>query len=240
MPKSDLQLSNGDYAPVADRIRLFYEAYPQGRIVTRLVSRRDREILFRAAVFRTQDDDRPAATGWASERVGDGDINTVACLENTETSAIGRALVNLGFTASRHRPSAEEMAKAERARTRCDQQQPVAVPAATAPSTLAIRPRAVREAGPVAADPVDQALQIRADAVSDFLDLVRAAEHAGLRPHRARALGARALRGEGSPEVMRRFARRLRRWVLEHSARQIGQAPPSAGASGSEAPRPLA
>jgi hypothetical protein len=50
--------------------------------------------------------------------VGDGEINAVACLENTETSAIGRALANLGFLASRLRPSAEEVAKATRARGR--------------------------------------------------------------------------------------------------------------------------
>ncbi|HYU52251.1 MAG TPA: hypothetical protein VEK37_04875, partial [Gemmatimonadaceae bacterium] len=45
-----------------------------------------------------------------------GDINTVACLENTETSAVGRALANLGFTASAKRPSLEEMEKAVRVR----------------------------------------------------------------------------------------------------------------------------
>ena len=69
-------------------------------------------MIFRAAVFRAAEDREPAATGWAAERVGDGEVNAVACLENTETSAIGRALANLGFLASRLRPSAEEVAKA--------------------------------------------------------------------------------------------------------------------------------
>ncbi len=50
--------------------------------------------------------------------MGDGEINAVACLENTETSAIGRALANLGFLAARLRPSVEEVAKASRARAR--------------------------------------------------------------------------------------------------------------------------
>jgi hypothetical protein len=80
----------------------------------------EHEIVFRASVYRTERSRVPSATGWASERVGDGDINTVACLENTETSAIGRALANLGFTASKNRPSAEEMAKAARVRARAD------------------------------------------------------------------------------------------------------------------------
>jgi hypothetical protein len=117
VPKSDLP-SGPDYAPVADRIALFYERYPDGRIITHLTMHNEREIMFRASVYRDARTKWPAATGWASERVGDGDINTVACLENTETSAIGRTLANLGFTASKNRPSAEEMEKADRARRR--------------------------------------------------------------------------------------------------------------------------
>lgn len=106
------------YAPVAERITLFYETFPRGRIITELMSRTEKDVVFRALVYRDASDGDAAATGWAAEREGDGEINTVACLENTETSAIGRALANLGFTASRERPSAEEMAKASRARTR--------------------------------------------------------------------------------------------------------------------------
>ena len=117
MPKSDLPIG-GEYAPVADRIALFYERFPAGRIITQLTMHNDREVVFRASVYRTEKSRTPAATGWASEKFGDGDINTVACLENTETSAIGRALANLGFTASKNRPSLEEMEKAERARER--------------------------------------------------------------------------------------------------------------------------
>ena len=118
MPKHELMFDAGEYAPVADRITLFYERYPTGRILTRLISRSAREITVQAFVFRSTEELRPAATGLASERIGDGEVNTVACLENTETSAIGRALANLGFLASRLRPSAEEVAKATRARAR--------------------------------------------------------------------------------------------------------------------------
>src|SRR5204863_2856840 len=81
-----------------------------------LVAREGGEITFKALVYRSAAETLAAATGWASEREGDGDINTVACLENTETSAVGRALANLGFTASTKRPSLEEMEKALRAR----------------------------------------------------------------------------------------------------------------------------
>jgi hypothetical protein len=117
MPKP-IDFDPESYAPVAARVELFYERFPTGRILTELVQHTDQEIVFRAAVYRAAEDREPAATGWAAERVGDGEINAVACLENTETSAIGRALANLGFLASRLRPSAEEVAKARRARTR--------------------------------------------------------------------------------------------------------------------------
>ena len=118
MPKTSPDFDPESYAPVAARVELFYERYPTGRILTELVQQSEREIVFRAAVYRAAEDREPAATGWAAERVGDGEVNAVACLENTETSAIGRALANLGFTASRLRPSAEEVAKATRARSR--------------------------------------------------------------------------------------------------------------------------
>jgi hypothetical protein len=116
VPKTDVDSDVSDYAPVADRIALFYERFPSGRIVTELVARSEREVVFKASVYRAPDEREPSATGWAAEREGDGEINEVACLENTETSAIGRALANLGFTASRYRASAEEMAKAARRR----------------------------------------------------------------------------------------------------------------------------
>src|SRR5712671_506825 len=117
MAKTDASFIPDQYATVAERIELFYSRFPQGRINTELVARADGEITFKALVYRVAEDSFPAATGWASEREGDGDINTVACLENTETSAVGRALANLGFTASGKRPSREEMEKAARVRS---------------------------------------------------------------------------------------------------------------------------
>jgi len=116
--RGDDAFDPASYATVAERISLFYESFPRGRIVTELVSRTERDVVFRALVYRQAGDPGPAATGWAAEREGDGEVNAVACLENTETSAIGRALANLGFAAARERPSAEEMVKASRARVR--------------------------------------------------------------------------------------------------------------------------
>jgi hypothetical protein len=172
MPKSDSSFNPDGYAPVADRIRLFYERFPMGRIATELVSRAEGEITFKAMVFREETAAYPAATGWASEREGDGDVNSVACLENTETSAVGRALANLGFTASARRPSREEMEKAQRARRR-----------------LAATPRQEERGSP---------LHAHADAVHDLLDLVASAERRGFSAWRAATLRAGAT---GSPPL---------------------------------------
>ena len=201
------------YALVADRITLFYQRYPAGRIVTELVSRTGREITFRALVFRGPADVEPAATGWASEREGDGEINQVACLENTETSAVGRALANLGFTASSRRPSREEMEKAARQRARL----------VTTPKPTPVEPLSVREASrdaellslrhaPLDADP----LQRRANAVHDVLGLIERAEAIGFPEHRGATLRAAVGRTDLTPRTVMRLERRIRAWMARH------------------------
>ncbi|MDB4881331.1 MAG: hypothetical protein JWL95_97 [Gemmatimonadetes bacterium] len=190
--------SMADYAPVSERITLFYDRYPDGRIVTRLHSRTEREITFLALVFRGPDDRRPAATGWASEREGDGEVNLVACLENTETSAIGRALANLGFTASVRRPSREEMEKSDRERARL---------AARAAAEEPVSMRA-----PSHADP----LQRRANAVHDVLSLIERAEAIGFSERRASTLRAALERPALTPRLLMRLERRVRGWMVQH------------------------
>lgn len=180
------------YAPVAERITQFYEAHPAGRIVTELVSRTASEVVFRASVYRNATETGPAATGWAAEREGDGDVNEVACLENTETSAVGRALANLGFTASRLRPSAEEMAKAARARARIGRQR------------LAVREPVVSPS--------------HAMYLGDLLNLVAAAERIGLRPARATRWRDQLHDRPFDDRQLVVLERRLRDWIVRNQA----------------------
>ena len=225
MPKLTPSFDPSEYSPVADRIALFYDAFPDGRIETELVSRTERDVVFRALVFRHADDVRPAATGWAAEREGDGDVNAVACLENTETSAIGRALANLGFTASRQRPSREEMEKATRVRAKLARQAareaarvrpPAAFDGPTMPPLRAVRePVAPARESATSLSPSStkppRATETRI--VEDLLDLVERAERAGLRAERA-ARWCRLLRTQ--PYAVRELAtweQRLRAWV---------------------------
>jgi hypothetical protein len=201
------------YALVADRITLFYERYPAGRIVTELFSRTEREITFRALVFRGPDDTKPAATGWASEREGDGQINQVACLENTETSAVGRALANLGFTASSRRPSREEMEKAARQRARLVSRPLVAEPVAVAVQHVPYPPPPAHAAHlPLDAEP----LQRRANAVYDVLGLIERAEAIGFPERRGATLRAAVERPDLTPRTLTRLERRVRAWMARH------------------------
>ena len=202
MPKHELLFDVGEYAPVADRITLFYARFPTGRIITRLLSRTEHEITVQAFVFRSLDDQRPSATGLASERIGDGDVNTVACLENTETSAIGRALANLGLTASAQRPSREEIVKANRERT-------LRV-AEASPRRLTTSP-----------SPASIALQRNADRVMDALDLLAIAQRAGLTPCRARRLRETLTRPTVSEATVSRIERMLRSWIAARHALRL-------------------
>jgi pyruvate/2-oxoglutarate dehydrogenase complex dihydrolipoamide acyltransferase (E2) component len=203
MPKTDLQIAGDDYVPVADRIRQFYERFATGRIVTQLVRRTDEEVIVRAEVFRTATERHPAATGLAAEREGDGDINTVACLENTETSAIGRALANLGFAASK--PAASESTTTSQphtARPHARAEQRVAEPSA---SRQAERERPVR--------PIDVEAQRRADHATEILGLLGRAERLGFSPGKARVIRARAIHPHVEVSTHVRLDRRLRDWL---------------------------
>jgi len=207
MPKAENGYDLDRYAPVARRITLFYDRYPAGRIITSLVERDASAVIFRARIYRTAEEASPAATGWALEREGDGDVNAVACLENTETSAIGRALANLGFTASAERPSREEMVRVARVR----QAPPLRVAAA--------RPRSTASEAASAPAP---SLQSRADALGDVLSLLALARHAGLRPARAAHASARLLSDPPARDELARIASRLRAWLRRHPRARIG------------------
>ncbi len=101
------------YATVEERLALFWAAHPDGRIFTELVKMTDTTVLFRADVYRHRDDPHPTATGYAYEEKTDRGVNATSHVEVCETSAVGRALANWTFQASK-RPSREEMEKVVR------------------------------------------------------------------------------------------------------------------------------
>lgn len=102
-----------DYEEVKDRIPRFWEKHPDGAIVTDLIEHPDAEYIVKATLINGAG--QVIATGLAQETVGSSPVNRLSALENCETSAIGRALANAGFSSGANRPSREEMDKAVRA-----------------------------------------------------------------------------------------------------------------------------
>ena len=88
-----------DYVEVADRIRAWYEAYPSARIETEIVSISDKLVVVKAQAFRGEaPDEKPAGVGHSSMNIpGSTPYTRGSELENTETSAAGRALVMAGL-----------------------------------------------------------------------------------------------------------------------------------------------
>lgn len=98
------------YALVASRISAFRAICPRGRINTEILSMENGVVTMKASVF--DDDDRELSNGFAQEKEGASYINKTSYIENCETSAIGRALGNLGIGSDENIASAEELANA--------------------------------------------------------------------------------------------------------------------------------
>ena len=108
MPKFNLD----DYEMVKDRIPLFLEKYPDGRINTEVISETSNAVTMKAYLYKSLEEQAscaPLSTGIAREIEG-GFIDKY--YENCETSAIGRALANINLY-NGDRPSFEEMNSAK-------------------------------------------------------------------------------------------------------------------------------
>ena len=94
------------YIDVAQRIDGFWELYPEGALVTELLADDGNRCTFRATAY--DGEGRRLATGHAFEERS-GRVNTTSYVENCETSAVGRALGNLGIGSTEHVASADEV-----------------------------------------------------------------------------------------------------------------------------------
>jgi hypothetical protein len=105
-----------DYIDVAERLRAWFEVYPNARIETSIVSHTDSRVTVKALAFRgdTSDldvsgrprpygfEERPAGVGHSSMAIpGSTPYTRGSEVENCETSAVGRALVMAGLPSKR-------------------------------------------------------------------------------------------------------------------------------------------
>jgi len=99
-----ISVSGGEYAKVAERIKLFREDCPNGLIETEMRLEGD-NVIFKAHILKDKSKpDSAEATGHAV-----GSTKGVKAYEKQESIAIGRALAVLGYLASGEIASSEEM-----------------------------------------------------------------------------------------------------------------------------------
>jgi hypothetical protein len=108
-----------EYQTVQERIDLFWQRYPAGRINVELVSFTPEQVVFKAEIFANRDEVDPITVDFAEERLGSSPVNKTSFVENCATSAVGRAISMLGgeFSPKGKRPSASEMSKVARLST---------------------------------------------------------------------------------------------------------------------------
>jgi hypothetical protein len=107
-----------EYTTVSERIKLFREMYPMGRIITTLISEDPNRVVFKAEFYRDDEDQRPFSTGYAREITADRGVNKDFALENCETSAIGIAAKNANIGTEKNAISREEAEKVNRVKAK--------------------------------------------------------------------------------------------------------------------------
>ena len=100
-----------EYTTVRERIQLFWEKYPNGRLFTEILDWSDKRFIVKASVYADRGDAFPIATGLANEIVGSSNVNRDFALENCATSSIGIAIGNAGLGIDKQKASRDEMVK---------------------------------------------------------------------------------------------------------------------------------
>lgn len=107
--KGNVTLSS--YTKVASRVEAFRKAFGiEPTCITEILERNDQVVVMKASIIF---DGRVVAVGHAEERRAVGPVNKTSALENCETSAIGRALGNLGLHGGEYATAEEREAAIE-------------------------------------------------------------------------------------------------------------------------------
>lgn len=112
----------GYYAEVNQRIKAFRMLYPEGCILTEMISNENGVCIFKATIYTSYEmqdyqdrisyERRILGTGYAYEKENSTYINKTSYIENCETSAVGRALAMCGIGIDKSIASAEEVINA--------------------------------------------------------------------------------------------------------------------------------
>lgn len=101
------------YVLVSDRVLFFNDNYPDGSIMTEMMSEPKDEVVIIKATIKPSEGQNRTFTGYSQAKWGDGYINKTSALENAETSAVGRALAFMGIGVIESIASVDEINKAQ-------------------------------------------------------------------------------------------------------------------------------
>lgn len=104
-----VNIKGKEYAEVPQRISAFRKLFPEGTIETEMLACADGVCVFKAIA---RNGENILGTGHAYEKEGSTFINKTSYIENCETSAVGRALGNIGIGSETSVASAEEVQNA--------------------------------------------------------------------------------------------------------------------------------
>lgn len=90
-----MDIKSKSYVPVSEKVKALRLISPKASISTEIIQENETGLLLRAIV--ADEDCNIIATGHAYEEKNSSQINQANMLENCETSAIGRALENIGI-----------------------------------------------------------------------------------------------------------------------------------------------
>lgn len=131
-----------DYVTVPERVRLFYEMYPDGRILNSVPEIRvigDRQFIeITTSVYRSPDDPLPCVASAWEPFPGRTPYTKDSEMMNAETSATGRAIAAAGIAVNRSLASQEEVKlRTETPKAKPQQKQ------SQKPSNVALAPQAL-------------------------------------------------------------------------------------------------
>ena len=102
---SKINIKGKEYATVASRVGIFRKYFPSHSIITEIITDDEQRVIIKASIF--DENNKIISTGYAEEIRGQGLINTTSAIENSETSAIGRALAAFGLIGGEYASSFE-------------------------------------------------------------------------------------------------------------------------------------
>jgi len=105
-----IEIQGKPYVTVNVRIQAFRKDWPEGQIITRIITSTDNAAQrVKCLIYLKQEDKRPVAVGHSEEYRSEKGIFADSIIEVAETSAIGRALGVLGYGIDEAVASGDEM-----------------------------------------------------------------------------------------------------------------------------------